>query len=377
MEKKIVELSSKTLLVDVSEYPLNFLIFPHRLTANAYVGCLHGCEYCYAKWYCKRDEIKVKLNAPEILKKELQNRIVKGKPRIPVCFGSISDPYQAIESKYQLTRKMLEVCDELSYPTFVVTKSNLVTKDKDVLSSLAKRNLAEVNFTVTPVKAKILSILEPQAPSNKKRLEAMKTLTQGGGVPCNLYLSPILPYISDDCLPSVLRKASESGSKCCGAVFLKIRPVIWKNLTGFLQANNSSLVKECDVVNLKGGVADMVATYEHLYFKRGTKDLSGYALPEMSYRRGLMEYIAEECKKLGMIFTSEEFIDLWTTPRSDCIDIGVHSPTVYDIIQFMKSQNPKETSLEETIEHIKKNFETEKNWEKLMRKYWDKVKLLI
>ena len=93
MEKKIVELKCKTLLVDVSGYPLNFLIFPHRLTANAYIGCLHECVYCYAKWYCKKDEIRVKVNAPEILRKELQNRINKGKPREPVCFGSISDPY--------------------------------------------------------------------------------------------------------------------------------------------------------------------------------------------------------------------------------------------------------------------------------------------
>ena len=89
MEKKIIELNCKTLLVDVSEYPLNFLIFPHRLTANAYVGCIHDCAYCYARWYCKRDEIRVKINAAEILKKELQNRIKKEKPKEPVCLGSI------------------------------------------------------------------------------------------------------------------------------------------------------------------------------------------------------------------------------------------------------------------------------------------------
>jgi len=84
MEKKIIELSCKTLLVDVSEYPLNFLIFPHRLTANAYVGCTHECFYCYAKWYTKKAELRVKLNAPEILQKELKNRIDKDKPQEPV-----------------------------------------------------------------------------------------------------------------------------------------------------------------------------------------------------------------------------------------------------------------------------------------------------
>ena len=78
-----------------------------------------------------------------------------------------------------------------------------------------------------------------------------------------------------------------------------------------------------------------------------------------------------------MCFTAEEFIDLWTTPYSDCIDIdGWHAPTAYDIVKFIKS-NPTNASLEEIIEHIKKNFATEKNWEKLMKDYWDKAKLFF
>jgi DNA repair photolyase len=72
MSKQVKELKCKTLLVAVSEYPLNFLIFPHRLTANTYVGCTHECFYCYAKWYSKLNELKVKLNAPEILAKNFK-----------------------------------------------------------------------------------------------------------------------------------------------------------------------------------------------------------------------------------------------------------------------------------------------------------------
>jgi DNA repair photolyase len=91
----------------------NNMFFPHRLVANAYVGCVHDWGYCYAKWYCRKDEIRVKTNAPEILRKELKKRIEKGELREPVCFGSISDPYQPIENKYQITREMVKVCDEL------------------------------------------------------------------------------------------------------------------------------------------------------------------------------------------------------------------------------------------------------------------------
>ena len=172
---------------------------------------------------------------------------------------------------------MLEVCNELSYPVFIVTKSNLVARDKDVLSSLAKRNLTAVNFTITPVKAKLLRKMEPQAPSNKKRFEAMKTLTQTG-VPCNLYLSPIFPILSDNHLNTYLKKASQSGAKCCGPIFLKMRAGIWTNVKQFLQNNTKLLTKEIDSLAVQGKTPDLVAQYQDLYFKHWSKDLSGLCL---------------------------------------------------------------------------------------------------
>jgi len=91
-----------------------------------------------------------------------------------------------------------------------------------------------------------------------------------------------------------------------------------------------------------------------------------------------MESIAEVCKQNSMCFTAEEFLDLWTTPYSDCVAFDCwHAPTAYDIVKFMKSQNPKNSSVEDTIDFIKKNFVTEKNWEKLLKDYWEKVKLFI
>jgi DNA repair photolyase len=356
MEKRVIELSCKTLLVGVSDYPLCFLIFPHRLTANAYVGCTHSCSYCYAKWYCPKDELRVKVNSSEILRKELQKRIDKDKPKEPVCLGSISDPYQPVELKYQLTRKMLQVCDELSYPVFIVTKSDLVTKDKDVLSSLAKRNLVAINLTITPIEAKMLRKLEPYSPSNQKRLDAMKTLTDAG-VPVNLYLSPYFPFLSENLLNYYIKKAADAGAKCCAVVPLKIRPVIWTGVKQFLENNCPSLV----------------AKYQDLYFKHGSKDLSGYWLPELTYRRKIAETIAEKCKELGMYFVGEEFLDIWTMAYSDCIDIDCsHSPTAFDIIKFIKAQNGTVTQ-QMVIDYFKAEFGVDAKWEKLLKKYWDKV----
>ncbi|MCW3983205.1 MAG: radical SAM protein [Candidatus Bathyarchaeota archaeon] len=373
MEKKIIEVACKTFMVDVSQYPLNFLIFPHRLTGNSYVGCEHNCVYCYARWYCKQNEIKVKTNSPEILQKELQNRINRGKHREPLCLGSISDPYQPIEAKYQLTRKTLQVCEELSYPLIIVTKSALIQKDIDILSSLAQRNFVAVNLTITPLANKVLKKLEPHAPSNRKRLETIEHMTKAG-IPCNLYLSPIFPLFSDELIDDCLEKSALAGAKCCSAIPLKIRPVIWHSIKQFFNSNLNLLIKELDELYLTEQAPDLVTKYYDLYFKKGTKDLSGYRLPELSYRRKMMEHIANKCKQLGMCFTSEEFLDLWTTPYSDCVNIdGWNAPTAYDILKKIKNQ-PK-ASKEQIIELIKKQFILDDKWVKLANKHWDKIEL--
>ncbi len=100
-----------------------------------------------------------------------------------------------------------------SYPVFIVTKSDLVGRDIDVLPSLARRSLVAINFTITTVNAKLLRKLEPCAPANFKRLEAMKTLIEAG-VTCNLYLFPIFPILSDNVLNCYIKKANDYGAKC-------------------------------------------------------------------------------------------------------------------------------------------------------------------
>ena len=193
---------------------------------------------------------------------------------------------------------MLQVCDELSYPVFIVTKSDLVTKDKDVLSSLAKRNLVAINFTITPVEAKLLRKLEPCSPSNHKRLEAMKTLI-GAGVPVNLYLSPYFPFLSESLLNYYIKKANDCGAKCCAVVPLKIRPVIWKGVKQFLEQNSPSLV----------------AKYEELYFKHGNKDLSGYWFPELLTEERLWNRLQKSAKSLAYALLQKSFLTYGLRPN--------------------------------------------------------------
>lgn len=351
---KIVEKCCQTILHDVSGHKLTWCIFPHRLTATAYIGCTHDCRYCYAKWYAPAGKMTVKVNAAERLRKELKNRIQRNKPLEPVCLGSISDPYQPIEQRYQITRRMLRVCDELDYPVFIVTKSNLILRDKDILRSLAQRNLVAVNFTLTPLSEETLFEVEPNAPATEKRLEAIKVLS-ANGVRCGVYLSPIFPFLSENRLKSLIIDASECGAVCCSSIFLKIRPIVWRYFKEFLRHNFPSLVGK----------------YEELYFKRGDRDLSSYRLPEYSYRREKMQEISEICSNHSLGFTSEEFFDLWTTSYSDCVDINCwHAPTSYDLWRYLKNQRGKWVTLDEAMKFIETNFQVDEKYFKTLGNYW-------
>jgi DNA repair photolyase len=106
---EIAERACQTILHDTSLHPLNWTVFPHRLVANAHVGCEHNCVYCYAKWLSRKGHVTARINATERLKQELKKRVEKDRPKEPVCLGSISDPYQPIEKKYEITRKMLSL----------------------------------------------------------------------------------------------------------------------------------------------------------------------------------------------------------------------------------------------------------------------------
>jgi DNA repair photolyase len=205
----------------------------------------------------------------------------------------------------------------------------------------------------------------------------MENLAQAG-IPTNLYLSPIFPILSDNLVNTYVKRAAVNGARCCSAIFLKIRPQIWNGIRDFLRSNTRSLMKELDGLVLKGKKPDLASGYEDLYFKRGSKDLSGYSLPELGYRRKIMESIAETCKHYNICFTGEEFLDLWTTKYSDCVSIDCgHAPTVYDILELMNSRNNKHIKKKVAVSYIKKNFALEKGWEKLMDKYWDKAQLFV
>ncbi|MEW6673224.1 MAG: radical SAM protein [Thermodesulfobacteriota bacterium] len=181
---KLAEIKAKSILNKSK-------IFDYCL--NPYTGCQVGCRYCYAALFMRRysghkeawgDFVDVKVNAPELLQKQL----VKAKTG-NVWISSVCDPYQPVEKEYGLTRKCLAVFARNNFPVTIQTKSVLVLRDLDILKDL---KAVEVGFTLATDDEKIARFFEPGAAAVAKRLDALDKL-HAAGIPTFAFIGPILP----------------------------------------------------------------------------------------------------------------------------------------------------------------------------------------
>lgn len=160
---------------------------------NPYIGCLHGCVYCYARFmrrFTKHTEkwgdfLDVKINAPEVLEKELSRNPKRG----AVLLGSVTDAYQPAERKYKVTRSVLQILSRHNFPVSILTKSDLVVRDIDVLKQLSD---CEVGLTITTLDRKAAADFEPRASSPQKRIDALEAL-HSAGIKTYAFIGPILP----------------------------------------------------------------------------------------------------------------------------------------------------------------------------------------
>src|SRR3979411_805772 len=170
---------------------------------NPYRGCEHGCVYCFARpthaylglspGLDFETKLFAKPDAPHLLERELS---ASGYVPKPVAIGTNTDPYQPIERRYEVMRRILEVLDKAGHPVGIVTKSSLVLRDLDILARMAERNLAKVALSVTTLDPKLARIMEPRAPTPTRRLEALRQLSDAG-VPTMVMVAPIIPAIND------------------------------------------------------------------------------------------------------------------------------------------------------------------------------------
>lgn len=197
-------------------------------SVNPYRGCEHGCAYCYARpsheylgWSAGLDfesRIMVKEDAPELLRRELSSK--KWEPKV-VALSGVTDCYQPIERKLQLTRRILQVLAEFRNPVVIITKNRLVTRDIDVLQELANYRAAAVFVSVTSLDLGLNRILEPRTSSPAQRLDAIKQLADAG-IPVGTMVAPVIPAINDHEIVPIIEAAAAAGAKQAGYVLLRL-----------------------------------------------------------------------------------------------------------------------------------------------------------
>ncbi len=195
---------------------------------NPYRGCEHGCIYCFARPNHEylgfsagldfETKLLVKEDAPLLLRRELASR--RWKPQV-IAISGVTDAYQPLERRLQLTRRCLEVLTEFRNPVVVITKSDLVTRDVDLLRELARHDAALVFVSVTSLDGELARELEPRAAQPSRRLAAIRQLSKSG-VPVGALVAPVIPGLTDHEIPAILEAVSAAGALAAGYVPLRL-----------------------------------------------------------------------------------------------------------------------------------------------------------
>jgi len=260
------EIAAKSIINRVQGMPFSWSINPYR-------GCRHACVYCYARPTHEylgmnaaeefQEVIFAKVNAPEVVRKELGRHSWQGES---VVIGTATDPYQQAESRYRITRGILEAFRDFRNPLSITTKSPMVLRDLDLLSELARHAAVTVHFTVTTMDEALWRKIEPTTARPRKRLEAMRALREHG-IRSGIFLSPILPGITDDDehLEAVVAAAAQHGADFLWASVLRLGPGISEYYLPFIEREFPQLVERYERLyrrnSAPGAYAESIAAH--------------------------------------------------------------------------------------------------------------------
>jgi DNA repair photolyase len=201
---------------------------PFDRSINPYRGCEHGCVYCFARpthaylglspGLDFETRLFSKPDAARLLRDELRR---PGYRCATLALGSNTDPYQPIERRLGITRSVLEVLAEHRHPVSVVTKSDLVLRDVDILGEMARQRLAVVMISITTLDRRLARAMEPRAVTPARRLETIRALS-AAGIPAGVLSSPIIPGLNDAELEAILATAAGAGARSAGYVLLRL-----------------------------------------------------------------------------------------------------------------------------------------------------------
>ena len=251
---EFIEVESKSI---INKVPGTYL--PFNWTINPYRGCSHACSYCFARvthTYMDMDagrdfetKIVVKVNAPELLRKQLRRKSWAGET---IAMGTGTDPYQRAEGRYKLMPRIIEALTEVRNPFSILTKGTLILRDLDLIAEAASLTDVSTAFSIGTLDEDVWRRSEPGTPHPRKRVEAVKRLNEAG-VPCGVLVAPILPGISDgrDQIKSVVEACVEAGATFVSPILLHLRPI----------------VKDVYMEWLKDEYPELLPRYEQMYTK--------------------------------------------------------------------------------------------------------------
>jgi DNA repair photolyase len=240
----------EALTTDVQEVPARRIITRNESpdigfdrSINPYRGCEHGCIYCFARpthaflglspGLDFETRLFAKTNAAQALERDLAEPGYKVRT---IAIGTNTDPYQPIERRYRIMRRILEVLSAANHPVGIVTKSALVLRDLDLLTSMAERGLVKVALSVTTLDRKLARAMEPRASTPDKRLETLGRLVDAG-VPASVMVAPVIPGLTDMEMERILERAAAAGIRQAGYVLLRLPLEIGDLFTEWLRAN--------------------------------------------------------------------------------------------------------------------------------------------
>ncbi len=210
---------------------------------NPYQGCEHGCIYCYARnsytyWGYSagiefEQKILVKESAPELLDQKLKSK--NWKP-MPIMFSGNTDCYQPAEKRFKLTRQMLEILWKHRHPVGIITKSQLILRDLDILQKMAEIRLVNVSISITTLDESLRLKLEPRTATGANRLKTVRRLSEAG-IPVNIMMAPIIPSINDKEIFDIAGKTAKAGAKAFNYTIVRMNGDVGEIFKDWLQRN--------------------------------------------------------------------------------------------------------------------------------------------
>jgi DNA repair photolyase len=251
---EFIETECKTIINPV---PGNYL--PFKYSINPYRGCSHACVFCFARpthtfldMNAGRDfetKIVVKVNAPEVLRRQLAAKRWKGEG---IAMGTNTDPYQRVEGRYGLMPGIIGALTDYRNPFSILTKGTLILRDLELLVEASKVTDVATAFSIGTLDGDAWRRSEPGTPHPRKRIEAVRSLNEAG-VPCGILMAPILPGITDDPrqLREVVTAALDAGATHVSPILLHLRPGVREEFLPWLAANYPDLLSRYEAMYAK------------------------------------------------------------------------------------------------------------------------------